>query len=693
MKKITLLLSVIAIMGFLPKTIAQAKKHLLFEHFTNDDCSPCAAQNPVFDTAILVKNFSYVKHCEYHTNWPGTDPMNAYAAANVQSRVTYYNVTGVPTMKMSGNKYSGSPANVTPKMAQDAASIPSPLQVKVMETSNGTTRTAKVTVYTLSPLPAGTYKLRTAVCESEIDYTTEPGTNGETKFKDVFRKILPSATGDNFVPATTYGDSINFTYTYTLDLATWDTTKIYSIAWVQEETSKEVINCGSSLDPNLKWKAVCSDDPIKTSTSGSAVTFAPLIHNLSGSTLNLRVKFSKTQPANWAANLLANSSPVTDSVDLNINAGATVTINLSVTPGATPAIGEYNIIIIDLNDPTTLPLKFNYLVNSGITDLVINSDQAWGDGLTVYSTSTFQGSYTKGLDLAGETSYAVTKLNNFINLTKYNKVGNIKHLYFNVGWTFPSLTIENTTDLKTVLDNGGNMFISGQDIGWDTWDTANGGNGNGTTKNFYKNYMKATWVADGDATNNSLSVSDTSDAIFGNVNTSAVVNVYGSGTSGAYFYPDQISPYGGGKSVFQYSAAKIAGVRSTGGIFKTVYLGPGLEMIADTNVSKMIIKLSHDWFHGILSSVQYDQALQQLMLGQNFPNPANNSTSILLSNIKSNMTLQLIDITGRIAYTQTIPNGSSSVEINTSSLNEGIYLYRLLDGDKQIGSNRMQVIH
>ena len=186
--------------------------------------------------------------------------------------------------------------------------------------------------------------------------------------------------------------------------------------------------------------------------------------------------------------------------------------------------------------------------------------------------------------------------------------------------------------------------------------------------------MKATWVADGDATNNSFSVVDTTDAIFGKVHTSAVVNVYGSGTNGAYFYPDQISPYGGGKAVFQYPAAKIAGVRSNGGIFKTVYLGPGLEMIADTNVSAMIIKLSHDWFHGILSSVQYDQAMQQLMPGQNFPNPANNSTSILLSNIKSNLTFQLIDMTGRIAFVQTIAKGFLQLKlIHLHSARESIY--------------------
>jgi len=693
MKKISLLLLAFVVIGFSQKIHAQAKKHVLFEHFTNDDCSPCAQANPVFDTAILAKNFSFVKHCEYHAYWPGADPMNDYDASEILSRITYYNVTGVPTMKMCGNKFSGSPSGVTPQMAKDEASIPSPLQVKVRETSNGTSRTVNVTVYTLSPLPAGTYKVRTAVCESDIKYATEPGTNGETEFKDVFRKILPNATGDDFVPSTTLGDSIVYTYNYTLDTATWDTTKIYSLAWVQEETSTEVINCGSSLDPDLKWRAICNDSPIKTSSSGNAVSFAPVIHNLGNSTINLRIKFSKTQPANWTASLQANSSAITDSVDLAINAGTSVAVNLSVTPGSTSAIGYYYVVITDLNDPTTLPQKFFYMVNSGITDLVINNDAAWGDGLNIYSTATFQKYYTDGLDSAVEKNYAVIKLNNFVNITKYAKIGNIKHLYFNVGWSFPSLTIENTTAIKTVLDNGGNMFISGQDIGWDTWDTANGGNGNAITKAFYTNYMKATWVADGDATNNTFTTSDTTDFIFGKVPTSPVINMYGSGTSGAYFYPDQISPTTSGKAIFKYSSTKTAGVRSTGGNFKTVYLGPGLEMISDSIARNKIMKLSHDWFHGLISSIQFDQAMQYISLGQNFPNPANDKTTILLPDISNNMTLQVIDNMGRIIYSTEINKETKSIVLNTSSFNEGIYYYRLINNNKMVGSKMMQVIH
>ncbi len=688
MKKFTIILLSIAIAGFSTKAFAQIKKHILFEHFTNAGCIPCAAQNPIFDTAILVKHFSYVKHCEYHADWPGTDPMNAYNASDVAARVSYYGVTGVPNIKMSGNKYSGSPVNVTVKMTQDAASVPSPLQVKVRESSNGISRNVKVTVYTLSPLPAGSYKVRTAVAESVKNYTSAPGTNGEKIFKDVFRKMLPNTSGDNFTPATTSGDSIIFTYNYNLDLVNWDTTKIYTMAWVQEETSKEVINCGSSLDPLPKWKVVCPDEPIKTSVPLGISNFAPTLYNLGNTSLNFRIKLIKFQPSNWMVNFTEGSTPITDSIDINIAQGNSVSLALEVTSGATPAIGEYYVTITDLGDPTTLPLKFTYLVNSGITDLIINNDVAWGNGLTIYSTETFQGNYIKGLNYANETSFAVTKLNVFTSLTKFNKIGDIKHLYFNVGWSFPSFTIESTTAFKSVLDNGGNMFVSGQDIGWDTWANSTSSNGNSTTQFFYTNYLKATWKNDGSTANNNIKAIS-SDPIFGAVTTSNLVNVYGN----AYFYPDRINPTSTGRAIFYYknNADSVGAVRSNISTFKTVYLGFSLEQLSDTNVSKMIIKQSHDWFHNLISSAEFDLAMKQEQLGQNYPNPADNSTSINLSDISENMILKVSDITGRVIIEQNVAKGTTMLVLNTSPLSEGIYLYSLLNENKLIGSKLMQV--
>jgi hypothetical protein len=89
----------------------------MFEEFTNASCGPCASQNPAFD-ALLSANASKCTSIKYHTNWPGVDPMNAQNPTDVGTRVTYYNVTGVPYAVMdgspiTGSNYLGAPANLT----------------------------------------------------------------------------------------------------------------------------------------------------------------------------------------------------------------------------------------------------------------------------------------------------------------------------------------------------------------------------------------------------------------------------------------------------------------------------------------------------------------------------------------------------------------------------------------------------
>ena len=92
-------------------------------------------------------------------------------------------------------------------------------------------------------------------------------------------------------------------------------------------------------------------------------------------------------------------------------------------------------------------------------------------------------------------------------------------------------------------------MITGQDIGWDTWDLVNGGNGTATTQAFYTNYMCAEFVDDGGSAN-SIMTPLQSDLIFTGLDTSNIVNVYG----GSYFYPDQIDTTGYGLPIFYYNS-------------------------------------------------------------------------------------------------------------------------------------------
>lgn len=182
MKKISFLLIISLSMGLSSNLLAQAKKYVIFEHFTQASCAPCAQQNP-FMEATLDANVGRTHHISYHTSWPGYDPMNLYNAAQVQDRVTYYGVTGVPDVLGCGNKYHGSPTGVTQTLVDNLASDAAPIRVLVSETSNGTARTVKVKVFTVDSIPAGSYKIRVAVLEKMVDYVTPPGSNGERTFR------------------------------------------------------------------------------------------------------------------------------------------------------------------------------------------------------------------------------------------------------------------------------------------------------------------------------------------------------------------------------------------------------------------------------------------------------------------------------------------------------------------------------
>src|SRR5215813_3140562 len=98
MKKIYALLFVVV---FSHLAFSQATRLVVVEEFTQASCPPCASQNPTFD-ALLLSNPEKVVTLKYHTDWPGVDEMNAQNMSDVQTRVDYYSIWGVPMGAMDG---------------------------------------------------------------------------------------------------------------------------------------------------------------------------------------------------------------------------------------------------------------------------------------------------------------------------------------------------------------------------------------------------------------------------------------------------------------------------------------------------------------------------------------------------------------------------------------------------------------
>lgn len=681
MRKSTLYATLLAVGLISADALAQAPKYVLFEHFTQASCGPCAAQNPAFQEAILDANPGTVRHIAYHTSWPGTDPMYSHNTSENGARTTYYGVSGVPTVKMMGNKKTGSPGQFTQADVDAQVALGSPISIKVSEVDNGTTRDVTVIVTSVGAPPSGNFKLRTAIIENPVEYATAPGTNGEKEFPNVFRKMLPNATGDAItLPA--QGQSVTFNYTYT-ENAVWKPENIRLIAFVQNESTKEILNSGSSFDPNYTLS-----NPAQQVMNGRSV-FSMTAGN--SGTASETYEFSLTSTGgntNWTAGFSVNGTAYTAPAEVTMAGGASQNVSIEVIPGPSPGVGEYTLTMKSKTNPSAVWIVKKVYVIWAVSDLIVNNSGGLGSGASG-DASNYEADYKAGLDAAGNDWYASTSDKVFRWALRDNALQGVNNIYFNVAWTFPSITDEMAASLQTFLNAGGKMFISGQDIGWETSDAASS-YGSATTKAFMNNYLGANYVADG-GTGNTQLTTITTDEVWGGVpNSTILTSIYGS----TNFFPDELAPFGTGVPIYYYNTntAKIAGMRNvnwTAG-WKTVYIAAGIEQLSTAASKSEIIKLAHDWFYGLVSTEEFEKAM--LGLGNSYPNPASTITYIPVSEMSEDMTLEVMDMMGRVVMSQQVVKGTQLIQVSTESLNSGMYMYRLANGVTTTAAKRMQVI-
>ncbi len=280
----------------------QAKRYALLEHFTNTNCSSCASQNPSFFTTIKVETNPDVHHISYHWRTPYSNCVYYQANALPQdARADYYSVPGSPRVSLNGGTQSGL-VYVTPPIIQAAATT-SPIYVKVSEATNANlSRTATIKVKALGTVPTSSYRLHVALVEKKTTYVSP---NGEREHFNVFRKFLTPIAGDNIVLSAT---EQTLFFDYTPDLAT--ASQLYVVAWVQNQSNKEVLNSGTRFDAVTATDEVSVDNQVTLSpnpTTGKVtLTFDKLtpqyltVQNAAGQIFE-NVKLS--QSANYELNL------------------------------------------------------------------------------------------------------------------------------------------------------------------------------------------------------------------------------------------------------------------------------------------------------------------------------------------------------------------------------------------------------
>ncbi|MDZ7261030.1 MAG: M6 family metalloprotease domain-containing protein, partial [candidate division KSB1 bacterium] len=237
------------------------------------------------------------------------------------------------------------------------------------------------------------------------------------------------------------------------------------------------------------------------------------------------------------------------------------------------------------------------------------------------------------------------------------------------GYAKPTLTQEDQQNLTAFLNQGGQLFISGQDLGTLAQEP--------NSRDFYNNYLQADFVEK--ISNQPYLLGATGDPIANGIRL-----LYNT-TAGArnQVQPDVIAPKDNATPIFSYfPARKTAGIKYAGR-YKLVYLAFGFEAIADVSLNgprarALVLQRILDWFE---ASTSVDSPAENLRtpvtyaLEQNYPNPFGYSTTRIVYHLPrpDAVSLKIYNVLGQL------------IKILVDERKEAGYHAVLWDGTNELG--------
>lgn len=237
---------------------AQYQKTILLEDFSSVTCINCPQAAEIVKK-IAKENPQRVLTTQWHLDLPGrNDPFFAANKPHNEARESYYQNGGfnsLPQVFVDGVASVGTNEATVRADVNTALSEESPISITVTQTRNETNDTMKVrvTIQSEDGLPNG-YRLYAVAVEGmvhrPVEYFTEVHKSqpyyNETEFRDLFRTFASPAEGVEVV--INGNETKTYDYSYAVG-AEWELEEMYTIAWVQDEFSRETIQAGSSPKP------------------------------------------------------------------------------------------------------------------------------------------------------------------------------------------------------------------------------------------------------------------------------------------------------------------------------------------------------------------------------------------------------------------------------------------------------------
>ncbi len=665
MKRAVLL---ILVLGFAFNLSAFDKKSLV-ERFTNASCAPCATLNNAWynaTTSSMLQNGT-ISQIIYNVWWPGAgDPMYVLNVTDNTTRTNYYGVNSVPAIDVNGVTTATNQTTFTNNVNTGNAQF-SPFKITMTQralSDNLIEIGVKILRDPTDVTTFSTTKLRVALTEKSVNFSAPPGTNLESHFSSVSRKMLPDGNGTTLVvPAP--GDSVEIILQYvptSAFLASVNMDSLRVVAFIQNETTKAVYQSEMfELIPNFVAQINSNSQDVISDNSTPSV-FDAVIKNIGVMTDKYTINCSLNAPTGWTGEFTTTNGTSTFGTEdsIEIAAGDSAVIQVSVNPQSIDGFGKTVIEFASQNNPgLSGTVTLNTVTSTGNNVLVINAgDRQFESYVTNSLDNIYTGTY--GAVSRSALEPASVSLSNF-DIVIWQGSNSMRAFY-----------PDEVAKLQNYLDGGGNLLITGQDIGSDIFETSGQSQ---FAQDFYHNYFHTNYAAN----------SSTLFFIKGVAN-----DVISNGLQfiANDIYPrslDKITPRDTNAVGFltYFNGPDIAGVRAKADNYRVIYMSSGLEQITDQPIRDTIAVRSLRWLsENVVVGVDEENNLPfQFALAQNYPNPFNPSTKISFSiPEKSFTTLKIYDILGNEVanlFSEEKLAGNYEVQFDASKLSSGVYLYKL----------------
>ncbi|MBX2974492.1 MAG: Omp28-related outer membrane protein [Ignavibacteriaceae bacterium] len=640
---------------------AQTQKMVLIEEFTNANCNSCPS-NDANINKFVGSNWGNVISLQYHTWWPIADPFYSINPNENNSRVNYYGISTIQNYAVDG-LVKGAATNpyLLTTQTLDRFFLQSPIKININSSITGNNVDVIVELLGLTSNIPSNLKLRVALIERKRIYQTAPGTNNVKEFNNIFRKFLTDTTGTNL------GDfSLNDVKLFNLSqqiISSWESNELAAVAWIQDDETKEVIQSAIST-PTINLKT--SEKLAEFLSKNQSVTKTYSLTNYNSSPIQLRLMFDTLNlPTNWDLKLSTDLG-VFDSVDITVNPNDVYNFNVNLVVDTSFGFTSFLVkakYISDANTPSVSLPFFGVMKNSEDVLLVTDNKSIY-DSVFLTTFNSFGLSVTH------------IKQQYLSLLFTYNRSSNFKSIFWLNSWDFPTFIKNDINFLIQFLDMGNkNLFIAGQDIGWDINSDAGTSNFY-ESRTFYSSYLNSRFVSD-------LSTNDTIIGVSG----SPYSNITDKLNPVHFYSPDVIYPFDSdtSKGIIKYlNSDNYAGIlNSLPNNSKTIYVSFGMEQVTE-NTRSAILRESANQF-GIPVKIEEgsftDIIPDNFELYQNYPNPFNPSTKIsFMLPHNSRVKLEIFNSLGELVKTELekeLTRGFHSVEFSGNGLSSGIYIYRI----------------